>query len=64
MARNGSGGFWIESGGNPTIAGCTVRGHTARNGWGFGIYVHQTAAGVAVGEDCVFAGNRIDIHRG
>ena len=51
-------------GGDPTLAGCTIRDHALRDhadyfeGSGNGIFVSNSAAGMAsVGDDCVFARN-------
>ena len=61
IGDNGIGGVLVTNEGDPTLVGCTLRGHPERGNKpssGSGVYVHSSARGRAtVGADCVFANN-------
>ena len=55
---NANGGVYVTSGGDPTLAACTLRDHTA--GLAAGVYVafeSDRPCKATVGADCVFARN-------
>ena len=54
---NAEGGVYLEWGGDPTLAACTLRDHAAGI-YAAGVYVDESAAGKAtIGADCVFSRN-------
>ena len=58
---NAKGGVVVQSGGDPTLAACTLRDHPAGDAYpysGCGVWVNVDSKGKAtVGADCVFARN-------
>ena len=58
VAFNGDCGVHVAMKGDPTLAGCTLRGHWRSGSKACGVFVDPTARGKGrVGADCVFTRN-------